>query len=100
MAYVSNVWRKAARPNKFANDPDLDLYQKFHDACHEGTIQGFLSETTFTLEQIKRDDRLALIRSVDLEKENLNVKNRFLSIFIRLHYHREIAIIKFSVACA
>jgi hypothetical protein len=28
-----------------------------------GTIQGFLSETTFTLEQIKRDDRLAWLRS-------------------------------------
>ena len=63
VTFDSNVWRKVASPTKFANDPDLDSYQKLHDACRAGTIQGFLSETTFTLEQIKRDDRLAWIRS-------------------------------------
>jgi hypothetical protein len=63
VTFDSNVWRKVASPTKFANDPDLDSYQKLHDFCRSGTIQGFLSETTFTLEQIKRGDRLAWIRS-------------------------------------
>jgi len=64
VTFDSNVWRKVASPLKFPDDPCLASYQKLNVACRSGTIQGFLSETTFTLEQIKRDDRLAWLRSV------------------------------------
>lgn len=63
VTFDSNVWRKVASPSKFPSDPSLASYQKLNAACRSGTIQGFLSETTFTLEQIKRDDRLAWLRS-------------------------------------
>ena len=63
VVFDSNTWRKIASPSKFLKDPDIGFYQKIHDACHSGTITGYLSETTFTLEQIKRDDRLDWIKS-------------------------------------
>lgn len=64
VTFDSNVWRKVASPAKFPNDPHLDSYQKIHNACRAGIIQGFLSETTFTLEQIKREDRLKWVQSM------------------------------------
>lgn len=64
VTFDSNVWRIVASPTKFLNDPNLDSYQKLHNACRDGIIQGFLSETTFTLEQIKREDRLKWIKSI------------------------------------
>jgi len=63
VTFDSNVWRRVASPIKFPGDPSLLSYQKLNAACRSGTIQGFLSETTFTLEQIKRDDRLFWLRS-------------------------------------
>ena len=63
VTFDSNVWRKVASPSKFPKDPHLDLYRKLNDSCRTGTIQGFLSETTFTLEQIKRKERLAWLKS-------------------------------------
>lgn len=63
VTFDSNVWRKVASPSKFSRDASLASYQKLNAACRSGVIQGFLSETTFTLEQIKRDDRLAWLRS-------------------------------------
>lgn len=63
VTFDSNVWRKVASPAKFSNDPCIASYQKINAACRSGAILGFLSETTFTLEQIKRDDRLAWLKS-------------------------------------
>ena len=63
VVFDSNTWRKVASPSKFLKDPDIGLYQKIHNACQSGAITGYLSETTFTLEQIKRDDRLNWIKS-------------------------------------
>ncbi|MCX7176716.1 MAG: hypothetical protein NT159_22910 [Proteobacteria bacterium] len=63
VVFDSNTWRKVASPSKFPNDQDIAVYQKIHAACQAGTITGLLSETTFTLEQIKRDDRLSWIKS-------------------------------------
>lgn len=58
VTFDSNVWRHVASPQIFANDPDIAIYQKLHDACVNGLIAGYVSETTFTLEQVKRKDRL------------------------------------------
>lgn len=63
VTFDSNVWRKIASPTKFSSDPCLSTYQKINVACSSGVILGFLSETTFTLEQIKREDRLIWLRS-------------------------------------
>lgn len=63
VTFDSNVWRKVASPSKFAKDPYIGTYQKINAACKVGRIVGYISETTFTLEQIKRDDRLAWLKS-------------------------------------
>lgn len=63
VVFDSNTWRKVASPSKFQKDADAPLYQKIHDACGSARISGLLSETTFTLEQIKRDERLDWIKS-------------------------------------
>lgn len=63
VTFDSNVWRNVASPSKFPSNLSLASHQKLNVACRSGTIQGFLSETTFTLEQIKRADRLAWLRS-------------------------------------
>lgn len=63
VVFDSNTWRKIASPSKFQKDTDATLHQKIHEACASASISGLLSETTFTLEQIKRDDRLDWIKS-------------------------------------
>lgn len=63
VVFDSNTWRKVASPSKFQKDTNAPLYQKIHEACASGDICGLLSETTFTLEQIKREDRLDWIKS-------------------------------------
>ncbi len=56
--FDSNVWRKVASPEKFANNPNIATFKAIHSSCKAGEIIGYLSETTFTLEQIKRTERL------------------------------------------
>ena len=63
VVFDSNTWRKVASPSKFQKDADAPLYQRIHDACASAKISGLLSETTFTLEQIKREERLDWIKS-------------------------------------
>ena len=58
VTFDSNVWRKVASPDKFANDPEIATHRGIRAACRIGHISGFISETTFTLEQIKKADRL------------------------------------------
>ena len=64
VTFDSNVWRLVASPSKFPKDPSRPAYQKLHQACCSQTIQAFISETTFTLEQIPRKDRLAWLTSI------------------------------------
>lgn len=63
VTFDSNVWRKVASPSRFPKDPGIGIYQKINSACISGAITGFISETSFTLEQIKREDRLEWIKS-------------------------------------
>lgn len=63
VTFDSNVWRQVASPHKFVKDSCIGTYQKINAACKAGQIVGYISETTFTLEQIKRDDRLAWLKS-------------------------------------
>jgi len=63
VTFDSNVWRQVASPLKFPNNPCPQTFQKLNAACSQGVLAGFLSETTLALEQIKRDDRLAWLKS-------------------------------------
>lgn len=54
----SNVWRKVASPERFPNDTDIQIYEALHQACAKGTLVCFISENTFTLEQISRQERV------------------------------------------
>ncbi len=70
VTFDSNVWRQVSSPGKFADDPDIAVYQAIRAACEVGDITGFLSETTFTLEQINRDERLKWL----LESQQISIK--------------------------
>ncbi len=63
VTFDSNVWRRVASPTKFSGDPDIGSYTKIHDACKSGEITGYVSETTLTLEQVKRTERLQWLTS-------------------------------------
>lgn len=63
VTFDSNVWRKVVTPSKFSRDSGIVTYRKINAACSSGQIAGFISETTLTIEQIKRDDRLAWLKS-------------------------------------
>lgn len=70
VTFDSNVWRKVSSPGKFTSDPEIKLFQDIRTACELGKITGYLSETTFTLEQIKRTERLAWL----LESQKVSIK--------------------------
>lgn len=75
------MWRNVASPLKFPKNPSLVLYQKLNIACRSGTIQGFISETTITLEQIKREERLAWLKSsTQISTKNSNIGPNMLKI--------------------
>ena len=63
VVFDSNTWRKVSSPHKFQKDAEGPLYQKLHELCAAGDISALLSETTFTLEQIRREERLDWIKS-------------------------------------
>lgn len=71
VTFDSNVWQQIASPDEFIKSPELDSYRKIHKACNAGKIQGFLSETTLTLEQIKKEDRLKWIQSIGQPSSNV-----------------------------
>ena len=59
ITFDSNVWRIISSPEKFVNNPNIEIYQNIRTAYQKGKIIGYLSETTFTLEQIQRNERMA-----------------------------------------
>jgi len=70
VTFDSNVWRKISSPEKFTGDPEIEIYKDIRTACETGKIIGYLSETTFTLEQIKRNERLAWL----MESQQISIK--------------------------
>ncbi|WP_155986342.1 hypothetical protein [Thioalkalivibrio sp. ALE9] len=54
----SNVWRRVASPDMFPNAPDIASIRAIRALLTDGKLRGYISETTFTLEQIPRKDRL------------------------------------------
>jgi len=57
VTFDSNVWRKIASPMNFPKDPEQKINEKLNLLVKQGQIKGYLSETIFTLEAIKRIDR-------------------------------------------
>jgi hypothetical protein len=63
VTFDSNVYDKAVRPTIYSKDPDFREMTIVHQALKDARIQGFISETTITLEGIGRDDRATVFGS-------------------------------------
>jgi len=59
VTFDSNVWRQTVSPAKFPGDPDRSAFAAIREAIIAGKVEPFLSDTTLTLEAIKKKQRLA-----------------------------------------
>jgi hypothetical protein len=57
ITFDSNVWRPLVSPTVFPNDPDTGHFQVIYRALQQKAALGYLSDTVFTLEAIKRTFR-------------------------------------------
>jgi hypothetical protein len=57
VTFDTNTFDKASRPAIYAKDPDHPHFVVVHNALKTGQIQGFISETSITLEGIGNDRR-------------------------------------------
>jgi hypothetical protein len=63
VTFDTNVFDKVTRPTVYPNDPNLQAITVIHEALKHAQIQGFISDTTITLEGIGRDDRATVFGS-------------------------------------
>jgi hypothetical protein len=61
--FDSNVWRPIVTPARFPADPDIAVSERLNQALRSGALAGFLAETAFTLEQIRKGDRASFLGS-------------------------------------
>lgn len=57
ITFDSNVWRIVASPYRFPKEPSISSFEIIKSHIQEGNALGFLAETVFTLEAIKKADR-------------------------------------------
>ena len=57
VTFDSNVWRPLVSPTVFPNDPDANHLEIIRQGIAKKSVSGFLVETIFTLEAIRRKDR-------------------------------------------
>ncbi|UAA40597.1 hypothetical protein KIH87_09760 [Paraneptunicella aestuarii] len=57
ITFDSNVWRIISSPEKFPNEPSIEVFKAIRKAIEDSKITPFLCETVFTLEAIKRKER-------------------------------------------
>ncbi len=57
ITFDTNTFDKVSRPSICANDPEYVAMVKIHEALKRRVIQGFICETTLTLEGIGKDRR-------------------------------------------
>lgn len=57
ITFDSNVWQPTVLPDDFPNDAAIASFRVIHDAIKAGSAAGYLSETIFTLEGIKKSGR-------------------------------------------
>lgn len=70
--FDSNVWEKIALPEEHTDDPQYEALCKIHDAIEAGTIEAYISENIFTLENIQKKERKTKVGSM---KAKTTVKN-------------------------
>ena len=61
VTFDSNVWRPLVSPATFTGDPATKHFEVIRQAMGKKLLFGFLSETVFTLEAIKKIDRKSFI---------------------------------------
>jgi hypothetical protein len=57
VTFDSNVWQPVVEPKNYYSDPDAASFAKINTAIINKHITPFISETIFTLEGIRRNDR-------------------------------------------
>ena len=67
--FDSNIWQKVVCPNDYISDPQYGDFCKIHQSIEEGKIEAFLSETMFTLENVKKVDRKSKMGSMTAKLE-------------------------------
>lgn len=63
VTFDSNVWRIIASPNIFPREAAIQFFRKIRQAIIDKRITPCISETIFTLEAIKKQDRKAFLAS-------------------------------------
>lgn len=63
VTFDSNVWRPLVSPDVFQKSPDAVYYHALSDAIREQRVAAYLAESVFTLEALKRRDRMAFFAS-------------------------------------
>ena len=67
--FDSNIWQKVVCPDDYISDPQYGDLCKIHQSIEEGKIEAFLSETMFTLENVKKADRKSKMGSMTAKIE-------------------------------
>lgn len=67
--FDTNVYRRILIPEEFLHDDKIEYIKKINQALVDKKIQGFLSETIFTLESIKKEDRQEYLANYTLESK-------------------------------
>lgn len=62
--FDSNIWQNVVCPDDYTSDPQYDALCKIHQLIEEGKIEAYLSETMFTLENVRKADRKAKMGSM------------------------------------
>jgi hypothetical protein len=68
VTFDTNVFDKAIRPETYSKDPDFREMTIVHKALKDARIQGFISDTTITLEGIRRDDRATVFGNTHVRR--------------------------------
>lgn len=63
--FDSNIWQNVVCPDDYTSDTQYDVLCKIHQLIEEGRIEPYLSETMFTLENVKKAGRKAKMGSMN-----------------------------------
>lgn len=85
ITFDSNVWQNVVLPDQYLEDPAISSFHKINSHIRSGHLFGFLAETVFTLEAIKKVDRREFFHKYNPPlrfQENINGNVAHLSISI------------------
>lgn len=55
--FDSNIWQIVTIPDNYSDEPDLIKFRKINDAILNKQLDGYISETIFTIEAIRKTER-------------------------------------------